>query len=85
MSYFYFATDGNYGDADDLVVVEADDLDPHFLEVVDNGITDSERQPYAKWFQDNDHEPEPTDYEHGISSGLCSVCDHWENGDLPED
>lgn len=85
MTEFYFAEDGNWGDASGLVVVDAAETDPHFIEVVDNGLSDSDRRPFAEWFKNNDHKAEPTETDWGISAGVCSFCDHWENGDLPED
>jgi hypothetical protein len=77
MTDFYFATDGNWGGADGLVVVDADGLDEHFIDYADS-VRDYDRAEWAEWFEKNNH-PQPTgeDYE-------CHYCDNYSLGTLAE-
>ena len=68
MAKLYFADDGNYGDATDLVVVDLDTLDEHLTDSVETYTTDNSRLAFVKWFMDNDHKALETDYE------PCDLC-----------
>jgi hypothetical protein len=79
MTHYYFATDGNWGDHTDLVVIDEDETDAHFFDSIES-TTDSNRSAFAEWFKNNDHDKEAnTDDEFG-----CDVCDKWEDGDLDD-
>jgi hypothetical protein len=69
MTKFYFAEDGNFGDADNILLVDDDNLDAHFWEGLD-WSSDNDRLSFAKWFAGNDHE---TDNAGDQTS--CSLCD----------
>jgi hypothetical protein len=81
---YYFADDGNWGDASGLLIIETEMVDKHFWEVLES-TTDHDRNSFAAWFKSNDHDQEDTSNQYGFSGGVCLTCDHWENGDLPED
>jgi hypothetical protein len=78
MTDFYFADDGNWGDASGLIVIEEGSVENHFWEIVDN-CHDNDRNSFAFWFKNNDHDPEETTEQYGFSGGVCAVCDNWEN------
>jgi hypothetical protein len=77
MTNFYFATDGNWGGADGLVVVSDDGLDEHFTEYVDS-ISEYDRPEWAEWFAKNDHAQKDDGY------GGCDYCDNFSIGSLLE-
>ena len=66
----YVAPDGNYGEAEYLVVVDDSDFDDHFVGYLDEQ-SDYLRPSYAQWFQDNPH-----DLDTSIEDG-CAECDDW--------
>lgn len=79
MTDFYFASDGNWGGADGLVVVDASKLDEHFIDYAD-AIGEYSRAEWAEWFVKNNH-PEPTDFD---SVGECHYCENYDLGTLAE-
>jgi hypothetical protein len=69
MTKYYFAEDGNFGDANDILLVDDENLDVHFWEGLD-WSADSDRLTFAKWFAGNNHK---TDSKGTQTS--CSLCD----------
>jgi hypothetical protein len=69
MTKFYFAEDGNFGDADNILLVDDATLDNHFWEGLD-WSSDSDRLLFAKWFADNNHAT-----DNSGSETSCSLCD----------
>jgi hypothetical protein len=67
----YVAPDGNYGEAEYLVVVDDENFDEHFVGYLDH-CSDWLRPSYAKWFEDNQH-----DFEQGSLEWECQVCEVW--------
>lgn len=68
----YVAPDGNYGEAEDLVIVDNESFDEHFYGYLDT-CSDWLRPSYAEWFADNDHdflESESIQWE-------CETCEDW--------
>lgn len=53
---FYFADDGNYGNAEGLLIVDGDKVDEHFGDSVIDFTTDNTRLDFARWFVANNHE-----------------------------
>lgn len=68
----YVAPDGNYGEAEYLVVVDDSDFDDHFVGYLDE-CSDYLRPSFAKWFEDNQHDfaPSPS------IEWACLECDEW--------
>ena len=77
MTEFYFAPDGNWGGADGLVTVEADGLDEHFIEYVDN-VGEYRRAEWAEWFAKNNHAYKNDGYN------ACEFCENFDLGTLAE-
>lgn len=70
----YIAEDGSYGSADDIVIVNVEELDGHFSEVLDE-LSDSKRPDFMRWYVENQtHDQQFADYT------ACKVCDLWESG-----
>lgn len=70
----YFAGDGSWGDASDIVIVDVTELDGHFSEVLDE-ISDYKRPDFMRWYVENQtHDQDPNDYT------SCRVCEHWDEG-----
>lgn len=74
---YYFATDGSWGLAEDIVLVYEEDIDPHLFDLMDS-CYDSNRSKFVEWFKENDHEPTKSARTDGFSNGLCAICDGWE-------
>jgi len=69
----YFAGDGSWGDASDLVIINAEELDGHFTEFVDE-LHDYQRPDYVRWYVENQtHDQLPQD-------SACEICNLWESG-----
>ena len=76
-NFMYFAGDGSWGSADDIVVINVDELDGHFVEFIDE-VNEWQRPAYVRWFVENQkHDQAPHSYT------ACRVCEHW-NEDLTE-
>jgi hypothetical protein len=69
----YVSPDGNYGNADGLVIVD-DNVDNHLFNYLDD-VSDWIRPDYVQWFADNDHQFEE---EQGMEFA-CAVCEEWIN------
>jgi len=68
----YVAPDGNYGEAEYLVVVDNESFDEHFYGYLDT-CADWLRPSFAKWFEENDHDFTQADN----LEWACSVCEEW--------
>lgn len=79
MTKFYFAEDGNWGDANGLSIVDTDNLDDHFIEQVDH-IREYYRAEWADWFTRNNHAFK----DNGEDYGICVYCELFEDGSLSE-
>lgn len=69
----YFAGDGTWGDASDVVVIDITELDGHFTEFLDE-LHDWERPDFMRWYVEN----QTHDQREGNSA--CDVCDLWKSG-----
>lgn len=70
----FFAGEGSWGDASDIVLVDVAELDGHFTEVIDS-VSDHKRPDFMRWYVDNSgHDQTMGDYEN------CVICDRWEFG-----
>lgn len=70
----FFAGEGSWGDASDIVLVDAMEIDTHFTEVLDS-ISDWKRPAFMRWYVENQtHDQEMGDYEN------CIICSCWEDG-----
>jgi hypothetical protein len=79
MAKMFFATDGSYGDAEGIAIIETDELSDHFSDYAEN-ISDYERTEWAEWFVDNNHDSQTPDdpYEE------CHYCENYGIGTLAE-
>ena len=68
----YVAPDGNYGEAEYLVVVDNESFDEHFYNYLDH-CSDWLRPSFAKWFEENDHDFTQADN----LEWECQVCEVW--------
>jgi hypothetical protein len=84
MTDFYFADDGNWGDASGLTVIEDGSVDDHFWGIASE-CHDNDRNSFAFWFKNNDHDKEETAEQYGFSMGVCAVCDKWQDEDSGEE
>jgi len=69
----YVLPDGNYGNADGLLVIDNDNFDNHFYNYLDF-MSDWLRPSFVEWFADNDH-----NFEEKPDSSIeeCLVCEVW--------
>lgn len=81
MTKYYFAEDGNYGDAENITLVEDGQFDRHLFEVLE-GTTDNDRNTFVRWFIANPHFAISTTDLNGMSYGVCSVCDKFAEENL---
>jgi hypothetical protein len=73
-NFMFFAGEGSWGDASDIVIVNVDELDGHFSEVIE-GISEYSIPDFMRWYVDNQtHDQQPNDYL------PCEVCELWEQG-----
>ena len=74
----YFASDGSWGDASDIVVIDTTELDGHFGEFIDE-LSDWEIPNFMRWYVENQtHDQIPND------NTACRVCTRWDE-DITED
>lgn len=79
MSKFYFASDGNWGSADDLLVADFEPTgDNHFWDSLEY-TTDSNRMWFVQWFIANDHPY--TQGEWAKNEFACTVCLEWDSNE----
>jgi hypothetical protein len=76
--YCYFAGEGSYGDASDIVVIDVAELDSHWASFIEE-VSDWQRPDFMRWFVDNQ-----THYQESNSYTDCQVCYQWNSG-LTED
>jgi hypothetical protein len=77
-NFMYFAGEGSWGDASDIVVVNVDELDGHFEEMMEE-VSDYNIPDFMRWYVDNQgHDQRSSDISY------CEVCNCWESG-LTED
>jgi hypothetical protein len=69
----YFAGEGSWGDASDLVVVDVTELDGHFTEFIGE-LRDWELPDFMRWYVDN----QTHDQTEGDTA--CDVCYRWQSG-----
>lgn len=70
----FFAGDGSYGEASDIVVVDYRTVSEHCIEFVEF-VSDWDRPAFMRWAMLNDtHEPTA---ENGAE---CEVCERWADG-----
>jgi hypothetical protein len=71
--FMYFAGDGSWGDASDVVIVNVEELDGHFAEFIDE-LSDYQRPDFMRWYVENQtHDQLPQD-------SACEICNLWESG-----
>jgi hypothetical protein len=70
----YFAGDGSWGPADDVVIVDVTELDGHFGEFVDE-LSDWELPDFMRWYVENQ-----THDQISNDNTACRVCTRWEEG-----
>lgn len=72
----YFAEDGSYGNADDIVIIDTTEIDGHWQQVIENGyVYESKRPDFMRWYVENQTHDIAENDEHS-----CDVCDRWESG-----
>jgi hypothetical protein len=70
----YFAGDGSWGEASDIVVVDVTELDGHYGEFLDE-LPDHQIPDFMRWYVENQtHDQISNDYT------ACRVCVRWEEG-----
>jgi hypothetical protein len=73
-SLMYFAGDGSWGTADDIVLVDITELDGHFTEVIDE-LNEWQLPDFMRWYVDNQtHDQQQHSYT------ACRVCELWDSG-----
>ena len=71
MPIHYFAKDGSYGDAKNLVTITTTNWDPHMLDSIKKVAPES-RLNFAQALRSNIHDPQ---YSDGTNRKIaCSVC-----------
>ena len=70
----YFAGEGSWGDASDIVVIDVSEIDGHYSEMIDE-IKDYDRPNFMRWYVENQtHDQTMGDYTN------CVICERWEDG-----
>jgi hypothetical protein len=70
----FFAGDGSWGDASDIVIVDAGEIDGHFTEVVEF-VSEYLRADFMRWYVENQtHDQNVGEYEN------CVICERWQDG-----
>lgn len=76
--YSYFAGEGSYGDASDIVIVDVTELDSHWVDMIEC-LSDWQRPDFMRWYVDNQ-----THYQEEGDDFPCIICEQWDSG-LTED
>ena len=71
--FMFFAGDGSWGDASDVLIVNVRELDGHFTEFMDE-LSDYQRPDFMRWYVDN----QTHDQLEGDTA--CDVCERWQSG-----
>jgi len=70
----YFASDGSWGHADDIVIVDVQEIDGHYTEVIDH-LNEWQLPDFMRWYVDNQsHDQIEGEYF------PCLVCELWDSG-----
>ena len=69
----FFAGDGSWGDASDVVIVNVEELDGHFGDFIDE-LHDYQRPDFMRWYVEN----QTHDQMEGDTA--CQICELWESG-----
>ena len=70
----YFAADGSWGHANDIVIVDVNEIDGHYTEFIEE-LSDWQLPDFMRWYVDNQrHTQESLDYS------SCLVCEQWDTG-----
>lgn len=72
-NFMYFAGDGSYGDASDVVIVNVEELDGHFSEFIDE-LSDYQVPDFMRWYVEN----QTHDQMEGMTA--CDICELWQSG-----
>jgi hypothetical protein len=69
----YFAGDGSWGETEDLLVMNVEELDSHFTEFLEY-MNEYLRPDFMRWYVDNQG--------HDKLRGQmpCDICDNWQFG-----
>ena len=70
----YFAADGSWGNADDIVIVDVTELDGHFTEVIET-LSDWQLPDFMRWYVDNQTHDQMRDDEKYVP---CLICEQWD-------
>lgn len=70
----YFASDGSWGDAEDILIVDITELDGHYAEMLEE-LSDWELPDFMRWYVDNQ-----THDQIQNENTACRVCTRWEQG-----
>lgn len=80
MGLYYIAEDGNWGEAEGLVILDDSEgtIHDHVWDVI-REARDNERPAFASWASNfGDHEPTEAEEEYGVSNGVCGTCDAYD-------
>lgn len=73
-SFMYFAGDGSWGSADNIVVIDDTELDGHYAEFIPE-VSDPYLPDFMRWYVNNQtHDQDSNDYT------ACRVCELWDSG-----
>lgn len=72
--FMYFAGDGSWGDASDIVIVNTTELDGHFTEFIDE-LNEWQLPDFMRWYVENQTHDQQ---EHSYTA--CRVCEQWNEG-----
>lgn len=69
----YFAGDGSWGETNDLVILNAEELDSHFTELLE-WVSDWQVPDFMRWYVDNQG------HDQLREQTACDICDNWQFG-----
>ena len=69
----YFAGDGSWGDASDVVIIDITELDGHFTEFIEE-LRDYQRPDFMRWYVENQT------HDQWEGNSACEICDRWQSG-----
>jgi len=76
--FMFFAGEGSWGDASDVVIINVQELDGHFADFIEE-VNEWQRPEFMRWYVDNQtHDQQPHSYT------ACRVCELW-NEEMTED
>ena len=70
----YFAGEGSWGSAEDIVVLDVTELDGHYTEVIET-LSDWQLPDFMRWYVDNQTHDQMRDDDNYVP---CLICEQWD-------